>query len=107
MGRAQRFEGHQVEGFRIGCDISPDGSLVATGSADGSLHLYSWSSGKPIKTLSTTGIRRSPTTDTNATTANGGLATNQACTHVAFHPLHPQVMAACGWDGSLLLLGDH
>jgi WD40 repeat protein len=98
-----------VEGFRIGCDVSPDGSLVATGSADGSLHLYSWSSGKPIKTLSTTGIRRSPTTDSNATTTtNGGLAaTNQACTHVAFHPLHPQVMAACGWDGSLLLLGDH
>lgn len=108
LNKYKRFEGHQVEGFRIGCDISPDGSLVATGSADGSLHLYSWSSGKPIKTLRTTSIRRSLPTDINATTTtNGGLATNEACTHVAFHPLHPQVMAACGWDGSVLLLGDH
>jgi WD40 repeat protein len=111
----QRFEGHQVEGYRVGCDISPDGSLVATGSANGYIHFYSWYSGKEIKTISTIGAtdhRAAPSSSPSpsglsaaSAPPGGGGRWAEACTHVAFHPLHPQVMAACGWDGSVLLLG--
>jgi len=92
LNKHKKFVGHSVEGYRIGVDISPDGSMVASGSADGSIHFYSWCSGKPIKTLSS-----------STTVGREAELGKEACTHVAFHPLHPQMLASCYWNGSVVL----
>jgi WD40 repeat protein len=74
----KRFEGHKVSGNHIHCNISVDGSVVSTGSADGKVHLYNWYSSKTIRVLP---------------------AHNKApCTEAVFHPLLPSVLASCGWD---------
>nr|XP_054758333.1 WD repeat-containing protein 25-like [Lytechinus pictus] len=82
LNKYQRFEGHQVEGYRIGCDCSPDGSFVASGSSDGKVHIYSYSSTKLTKTL-------------------GGGQQEGACTDVAWHPVVPGLLASCSWDGKI------
>eukprot|EP00057_Strongylocentrotus_purpuratus_P032693 XP_788503.3 PREDICTED: WD repeat-containing protein 25-like [Strongylocentrotus purpuratus] len=84
LNKYQRFEGHQVEGYRIGCDFSPDGSLVASGSSDGKMHIYSYGSTKLIKTL-----------------GGGPGQQDGACTDVAWHPVLPGVLASCSWDGKV------
>lgn len=40
IDKKKRFEGHKVEGYWIGCDVSPDGLYVYSGSSDGTLHAY-------------------------------------------------------------------
>ena len=75
----QRFEGHLVSGYAIGCDISPDGALVASGSAHGGLYFYDWHSARRLRLLS-------------------GQHTT-ASLDVAFHPVLPRMVASCCWDG--------
>jgi len=72
-----------VAGFNIGCDISPDGMLVASGSAEGGVCFYDWNSTARQQILRT--------------------AHQGATTDVAFHPLLPRMVASSGWDGSIIL----
>eukprot|EP00899_Mesostigma_viride_P021838 jgi/Mesvir1/29656/Mv21498-RA.1 len=78
VNKSKRFEGHEVGGNRVQCSFSHDGTLLATGSADGALYLYSYGSGKLVKRIP----RHS-----------------RLCADVAFHPLLPSTMASAGWDG--------
>ncbi|ORX89492.1 WD40 repeat-like protein, partial [Basidiobolus meristosporus CBS 931.73] len=51
MNQRKRFEGHQVSGYHIQCNFSLKGKYVATGSADGSLYFYDWSTSRPLKII--------------------------------------------------------
>jgi WD40 repeat protein len=78
LNKYKRFEGHQVAGFRIQCNFSPDGESLVTGSADGYVYFYNYHSSKLLKKLK----------------AHEGV-----CSDAVYHPFLPSVVATCGWDG--------
>ncbi|XP_075387895.1 WD repeat-containing protein 25 [Tenrec ecaudatus] len=80
MSRRRRYEGHKVEGYSVGCECSPDGDLLVTGSADGQILLYNF------RTASRACARQ-------------GHA--QACVGVTFHPVLPCALATCSWEGTV------
>ncbi|KAK7262688.1 hypothetical protein RJT34_30264 [Clitoria ternatea] len=83
LNKYKRYENHGVSGFPIKCNFSLDGKTLASGSSDGSVYLYDYHSTKVVKKIK---------------------AYNQACIDVAFHPVIPNVIASCSWDGSILVL---
>ncbi|XP_078418503.1 WD repeat-containing protein 25 [Cetorhinus maximus] len=80
MNKRKRYEGHKVEGYAVGCEFSPDGTLIATGSADGTVYFYNYLNSKLIHTLP---------------------AHEKACINVSFHPVHPSIIATCDWSGEI------
>ncbi|XP_014710045.1 WD repeat-containing protein 25 isoform X1 [Equus asinus] len=80
MSRRRRYEGHKVEGYSVGCECSPDGDLLVTGSADGRALLYSFRTASRARILP-------------------GHA--QACVGTTFHPVLPSVLATCSWEGDV------
>ncbi|XP_071789065.1 WD repeat-containing protein 25-like [Asterias amurensis] len=80
LNKYNRYEGHRLEGYHIGCDFSPDGALLASGSSDGMAYIYDFQSTGKLKTLQ----------------CHSG-----PCTDVAWHPVLPGVMATGGWDGRI------
>lgn len=80
LNKFKRFEGHQVEGYTINCDFSPDGSVFASGSSDGKLFFYNFVSTEIIKTLS---------------------AYDTACTNIQFHPVLGNMVASGSWNGQV------
>ena len=68
----------QVEGYKVGFDISPDGRYVISGDAEGNFYNYDYKTGHLIRKLNTK-------LDVNL--------------DVAFHPLLPSTVACCGWNG--------
>ncbi|XP_044292120.1 WD repeat-containing protein 25 [Varanus komodoensis] len=78
INKRKRYEGHKVEGFAVGCEFSPDGMLLVTGSSDGKVFFYNYRTARIIHTLS---------------------AHSQACVSATFHPVLPSVLATCDWDG--------
>ena len=70
----------QVSGYHIGCDFSPDGSIVCSGSADGQAYFYDYHTSRVIRTLQ---------------------AHSMPCMDVAFHPTLPHCVATCGWSGQV------
>ncbi|XP_042193954.1 WD repeat-containing protein 25 isoform X2 [Callorhinchus milii] len=80
MNKRKRYDGHKVEGYAVGCEFSPDGTLIATGSADGTVYFYNYLNSKLIRTLPAHG---------------------QACVDVSFHPVHPSIIATCDWSGEI------
>lgn len=53
MNRFKRFEsnGHSTQGYSIGFDINSSGSLIASGSRDGSVYVYNSSTGKLVNKI--------------------------------------------------------
>ncbi|XP_027355756.1 WD repeat-containing protein 25 [Abrus precatorius] len=82
LNKYKRYENHGVSGFPIKCNFSLDGKKLASGSSDGSIYLYDYHSSKVVKKIK---------------------AYDQACIDVAFHPVIPNVIASCSWDGSVLV----
>ncbi|CAG5126231.1 unnamed protein product [Candidula unifasciata] len=82
MDKSKRYEGHKIEGHCIGFDISPDGTLVYSGSAGNDVHCYHQNSGKLLRKLS---------------------CKNDIVTDVACHPVLPSCLASCTWGGSVSL----
>ncbi|XP_072424606.1 WD repeat-containing protein 25 [Chiloscyllium punctatum] len=80
MNKRKRYEGHKVEGYGVGCEFSPDGAIIATGSADGTLCFYNYLNSNLIQTLP---------------------AHKEACIDVSFHPVHPSIIATCDWGGEV------
>ena len=78
MNKHKRFEGHIVNGYNTQLDISPDGTFVASASANGLLYIFSYRSSRLIKTQS---IGVSPT-----------LA-------VKWHPHLSSTIACSSWNG--------
>ncbi|XP_005098633.2 WD repeat-containing protein 25 [Aplysia californica] len=81
MDKAKRFDGHKVQGYSVGFDISADGSLVYSGSCEGGVHCYDHRSGRLIRKL--------------------GSAVGDVITDVACHPVLPSFVASCTWAGSV------
>ncbi|XP_041351529.1 uncharacterized protein LOC121370402 [Gigantopelta aegis] len=79
---SKRYEGHKMEGYDIGFDISSDGSVVVSGSADGILHCYSNFTGKLWRTMKT------------------GF---DVCLDAAVHPILPSTVACCSTKGQIKL----
>jgi len=81
LDKNKRFEGaHQVSGFHIGIDVSLDGNMVASGSANGHISFYQSESTAVIKSLK---------------------AHKQAAIDVKYHPLLSSTVASCSWDGEI------
>ncbi|XP_073494512.1 WD repeat-containing protein 25 isoform X2 [Phyllobates terribilis] len=80
MNKKKRFEGHKVEGFAVGCEFSPDGSIIVTGSSEGNIVFYNYHTSKILQTLRSHG---SP------------------CVGVQYHSVLPSLLAACYWDGEI------
>ncbi|KAM6461418.1 WD repeat-containing protein 25 isoform 2-T3 [Liasis olivaceus] len=78
INKKKRFEGHKVEGFAIGCEFSPDGTLLVTGSSDGKVFFYNYRTAQILHTMS---------------------AHSQACVNATYHPVLPSLLATCAWDG--------
>ncbi|XP_051869784.1 WD repeat-containing protein 25 isoform X1 [Pristis pectinata] len=82
MNKRKRYEGHKVEGYAVGCKFSHDGTLLASGSSDGTVCFYNYLNSKLVRTLP---------------------AHKQACTDVSFHPVHPSIIATSDWSGEIKL----
>uniref|UniRef100_A0A8C3NY78 WD repeat domain 25 n=1 Tax=Cyanoderma ruficeps TaxID=181631 RepID=A0A8C3NY78_9PASS len=80
INKKKRYEGHKVEGFAVGCEFSPDGTLLVTGSSDGKVFFYNYHSSRIIRTLS---------------------AHKEACVSAIFHPVLPSLLATCDWAGEI------
>jgi len=80
LNKVKRFGNHSISGYNIGFDISPDGSLVCSGTADGKLVMYNWYSSKIAKTLK---------------------AHKDVSMDVSFHPILPSTIATCSWGGQI------
>ncbi|XP_021593245.1 WD repeat-containing protein 25 [Manihot esculenta] len=80
LDKYKRYESHGVSGFPIKCNFSSDGEKLVSGSSDGSIYFYSYRSSDIIKKIK---------------------AYEQACIDVAFHPIMPNVIASCGWNGEV------
>lgn len=70
----------QVEGYAVGCECSPCGDLLVTGSSDGRVLMFSFR------------------TASRACTLQGHT---QACVGVTYHPILPSVLGTCSWAGDI------
>jgi WD40 repeat protein len=82
MNKYKRFEGHQVCGYRIHCNFSPDGGLIVSGSSDGRVYLYQYATTKLLRVLE---------------------AHPYVCIDVSYHPTLPSVLASGGWEGDICI----
>ncbi|XP_078592143.1 uncharacterized protein LOC144871062 [Branchiostoma floridae x Branchiostoma japonicum] len=80
MDKTVRFEGHKVQGYRIGCEFTPDGQMIVTGSGDGKVHYFNFYSGESARELN--------------------VYTNP-CTDVKSHPVLSSTLATCSWSGQV------
>ncbi|KAM8807470.1 WD repeat-containing protein 25 [Eudromia elegans] len=80
INKKKRYEGHKVEGFAVGCEFSPDGTLVVTGSSDGKVFFYNYHTSRVVRTL---------------------FAHREACVGATFHPVLPSLLATCDWAGEI------
>ncbi|XP_062326448.1 WD repeat-containing protein 25 [Osmerus eperlanus] len=80
MNKRRRYEGHKVEGYAVRCDFSQDGTILATGSSTGSVHLYDFQSSRTLHILH---------------------GHEHPCVAVSLHPTLPAVAATCDWGGQV------
>ncbi|KAG8449246.1 hypothetical protein GDO86_016061 [Hymenochirus boettgeri] len=80
MDKKRRFEGHKVEGFAVGCEFSPDGSLLVTGSSEGTAFFYNYHSAKIVHSI---------------------YGDGSACISVNFHPVLNSLLVSSYWDGHI------
>ena len=82
LNKYKRFEGHKVLGYRVGVDISPCGSLLCSGDANGQVFFYNY---KTSKVLSVRNAYKS------------------ACVGCKFNPGLSSSIATCSWDGQVTI----
>ncbi|KAI8744486.1 WD repeat-containing protein 25 [Biomphalaria glabrata] len=82
LDKSKRFEGHKIQGYRIGFDISPSGKILYSGSSSGGVYCYDEHSGRSIRQLN---LKQDVITD------------------VACHPVLSSMIAASTWGGSIYL----
>ncbi|KAJ0261669.1 Transducin/WD40 repeat-like superfamily protein [Hirschfeldia incana] len=80
LNKYKRYEGHWVAGFPIKCSFSPDGETLVSGSSDGCIYMYGYKSTELVKKLK---------------------AYEHPCVDVVYHPVLPNVIASCSWDGQV------
>ncbi|XP_065862222.1 uncharacterized protein [Euphorbia lathyris] len=80
LDKYKRYESHGVSGFPIKCNFSLDGEKLVSGSSDGSIYFYDYKSSKLVRKIK---------------------AYEHPCIDVVFHPVMPNVIAACSWNGEV------
>ncbi|KAL6202267.1 hypothetical protein ACLB2K_025975 [Fragaria x ananassa] len=80
MNKYKRYESHGVSGFPIKCVFSVNGEKLLSGSSDGSIYFYDYGTSEVIKKIK---------------------AFEQASIDIAVHPIIPNVIAACSWNGEV------
>lgn len=80
LDKYKRYEKHGVSGFPIKCNFSLDGEKLASGSSDGCIYFYSYRTSELLMKIK---------------------AYEQACIDVVFHPVLPNVIASCCWNGDV------
>ncbi|XP_006813660.1 uncharacterized protein LOC102804077 [Saccoglossus kowalevskii] len=83
MNKNKRSEGHKVSGYQIGCDFSPNGKMIVSGSSDGKVYFYDNKTGRQAHQME---------------------CHKEACTDVAYHHTISGMVATCSWDGSVSVL---
>ena len=79
----RRFEGHRVEGNSVQFDVSPDGSLLCSASANGQTVVY----------------------DTETTNAVCSLSvSDSSCVSVAWHRFNTSTVAVSDWNSNIYIL---
>ncbi|MCO5582536.1 hypothetical protein L7F22_036435 [Adiantum nelumboides] len=82
MNKQKRFDRHEVSGYRIHCNFSPDGELLLSGSSNGRVYIYHYKSTKLLKEL------------------EGHV---QVCVDISYHPSMASVVASGGWEGNICI----
>lgn len=80
LDKFKRYESHGVSGFPIKCSFSLDGEKLVSGSSDGSIYFYNCRSSELERKIK---------------------AYEQACIDVAFHPILPNIIGSCSWNGDV------
>ena len=83
MNKFKRFEGHVLDGYSVGFDVSNDGSIVCSASANGTIKFYDYFSTKILKSIPLT---------TSSTLS------------VEWHPKLPSTIAVSSWNGCIFCL---
>lgn len=81
---SQRYGSHKVSGYKIGMSFSPDGKLLVTGSAGGSLYFYDYQTSRVMNVIR--------------------AFHKSACTCAEYHPLRSSTVAISSWDGKIAIL---
>ncbi|KAG5255109.1 WD repeat-containing protein [Salix suchowensis] len=80
LDKYRRYESHGVSGFPIKCNFSLDGEKLVSGSSDGSIYIYNYRSSELVRKIK---------------------VCEQACIDVVYHPVLPNVIASCSWNGDV------
>lgn len=83
MNKSKRFEGHTLDGYNVGFDVSNDGSIVCSASANGTVIFYDYSSTRILKSLQ--------------------LGTSSTL-NVEWHPRLLSTVAVSSWNGHIYCL---
>ena len=83
LNKYKRFEGHKVMGYRIGVDISPCGSLLCSGDANGRIFFYNYKTSKVLSAHS--------------------AYNRSACVGCKFNLGLSSCIATCSWDGQVTI----
>ena len=83
MNKFKRFEGHSLDGYSVGFDVSNDGSIICSASATGATIFYDYFSTKVLKSIP--------------------LATSSTLS-IEWHPKLPSTVAVSSWDGHIFCL---
>ena len=81
--KRKRFQGHYVSGFDVGFDVSPDGGVVCSASAEGKVYFYDYFSTKLIRSQK---------------------LCDCSCLSVAWSELFPFRVAVSDWNGKIYVL---
>ncbi|KAG6790546.1 hypothetical protein POTOM_006702 [Populus tomentosa] len=80
LDKYKRYESHGVSGFPVKCNFSLDGEKLVSGSSDGSIYIYNYRSSELVRKIK---------------------VYEQACIDVVFHPVLPNVIGSCSWNGDV------
>ena len=81
--KCKRFESHTVDGNKVMFDISPDGRLLCSASADGRVVLYDCDTARPLNTL---------------------LVSDSCCVAVAWNQHTSSVVAVSDWSANIAVI---
>lgn len=98
-----RYDQHKVEGYPVGFDLSRDGSIVVSGSSDGSVVFYKYTTGDVLKRIFLDeNIQTQPLNIGDSNSSHD--ARHSSAVSVEFHPVLQSMVAVSDWSGNLFLL---
>jgi pre-mRNA-processing factor 17 len=83
QNKKKTFRGHLNSGYACQIGFSPNGKYMMSGDGKGKLHVWDWKSMKKIREFQ--------------------AHDNGPCMGAVWHPIIPNYMVTCGWDGVIKL----